>query len=299
VENDVTLTASEKNMISAITKAFHAKGKKTIVILNIGGVIETASWRDIPDAILIAWQAGEESGNAVADVISGKINPSGKLACSFPMQYKDVPSSGTFPGVVTEATLPGDTSKKADMMDFMRPHPSKIVYEEGIYVGYRYYGSFDVKPAYEFGYGMSYTSFEFSNLKLSTDKFNSGLTVTVDVKNSGSVAGKEVVQLYLNAPVKELDKPAYELKGFAKTGLLLPGDKQTLSFKLDARKLASFNSASSSWIADAGRYEVRIGASSSDIKQKASFTLSEDRVVKKESNALVPSENIKELKYIR
>ncbi len=299
VDNDFNLTASEKNMISTITKAFHAKGKKAIVILNIGGVIETASWRDIPDAILLAWQAGEESGNAVADVVSGKVNPSGKLACSFPVQYKDVPSSGNFPGVVTEVEPARDTSKKADMKDFMKPHPAKVVYEEGIYVGYRYYGSFGVKPAYEFGYGMSYTKFEYSNLKLSSDKFDNQITVTVDVKNNGSVAGKEVVQLYLSAPVKELDKPAYELKGFAKTGLLLPGDKQTISFKLDSGSLASFNTASSSWIADAGQYEVRIGASSSDIRQKASFTLNEDKVVRKESKALVPSENIKELKSVR
>jgi beta-glucosidase len=119
------------------------------------------------------------------------------------------------------------------------------------------------------------------------------------VKNSGSVAGKEVVQLYLSAPVKELDKPAFELRGFAKTGLLLPGDKQTISFNLDSRSLASFNTASSSWIADAGQYEVRIGASSADIRQKASFTLNEDKVVRKESKALVPSENIKELKSVR
>ena len=299
VDNDFNLSAGEKNMISTITKAFHAKGKKAIVILNIGGVIETASWRDIPDAILLAWQAGEESGNSVADVVSGRVNPSGKLACSFPLQYKDVPSSANFPGVVTELETAKDTTKKPDMMDFMKPHPAKVVYEEGIYVGYRYYGSFGVKTAYEFGYGMSYTKFEYSNLKLSSDKFENQIVATVDVKNSGSVAGKEVVQLYLSAPVKELDKPAYELKGFAKTGLLLPGDKQTISFKLDARKLASFNSASSSWIADAGQYEVRIGASSADIRQKASFTLNEDRVVRKESKALVPSENINELKSVR
>jgi beta-glucosidase len=299
VDNDFNLTAVEKNMISTITKAFHAKGKKVIVVLNIGGVIETASWRDIPDAILLTWQAGEETGNSVADVISGKINPSGKLACSFPMQYKDVPSSGNFPGVVTEVEPAKDTTKKPDMTDFMKPHPAKVVYEEGIYVGYRYYGSFGVKPAYEFGYGLSYTKFEYSNLKLSSDKFDNQITVTVEVKNAGPVAGKEVVQLYLSAPVKELDKPAYELKGFAKTGLLLPGDKQTVSFKLDAHKLASFNSSSSSWIADAGQYEVKIGASSSDIRQNASFTLDADRVVKKESRALVPSESIKELKSTR
>jgi beta-glucosidase len=299
VDDDFNLSAVEKNMITMIAKAFHAKGKKAIVILNVGGVIETASWRDIPDAILLAWQAGQETGNAVADVISGKINPSGKLAASFPIYYKDVPSSGNFPGEVIEQERVKDSAQKPNRMSFTQSIPAKVVYTEGIYVGYRYYLSFNVKPAYEFGYGLSYTTFEYSNLKISSDKLKNLITVTVDVKNSGSIAGKEVVQLYLNAPVKELDKPDQELKGFGKTGLLLPGDKQTLSFRLIPRNLASFNAVSSSWIVDAGRYEVRIGASCTDIRQKASFTIDSDRMVKKESRALVPSENVVELKSVR
>jgi beta-glucosidase len=299
IDNDFNLSALEKNMITTIAKAFHAKGKKAVVILNVGGVIETASWRDIPDAILMAWQAGQETGNSIADVISGKINPSGKLAASFPMQYMDVPSSANFPGELIEQEPVKDTAQKPGMRDFMQPHPAEVVYSEGIYVGYRYYQSFDVKPAYEFGYGLSYTSFEYSNLKISSDKPKNLITITVDVKNTGSIAGKEVVQLYLNAPVKELDKPAQELKGFGKTGLLLPGDKQTLSFRLVPRSLASFNPSSSSWIVDAGRYEVRIGASSADIRLKASFTIDRERMIKKESRALVPSENINELKSVR
>jgi beta-glucosidase len=299
VDNDFNLSAGEKNMITTISKAFHAKGKKAIVILNVGGVIETASWRDIPDVILLAWQAGQETGNAVADVISGKINPSGKLAASFPMQYKDVPSSGSFPGQVIEKEPVGDSAQKSKKMDFRQSHPAKDVYTEGIYVGYRYYQSFNVKPAYEFGYGLSYTSFEYSNLKISSDELKNLITITVDVKNIGSMAGKEVVQLYVNAPVKELDKPEQELKGFGKTGLLLPGDKQTLSFRLIPRNLASFNSATSSWMVDAGQYELRIGASSADIRLKASFTIDSDRLIKKESRALVPSENIPELKSVR
>ncbi len=300
IDDDFALSAIEKSMITTITKAFHAKGKKAIVILNVGGVIETASWRDIPDAILLAWQAGQETGNAVADVINGKINPSGKLAASFPVQYKDVPSSGSFPGeVIEKEQAAGDSAQKPKRDSFMQYHPAKVVYTEGIYVGYRYYQSFNVKPAYEFGYGLSYTTFEYSNLKISSDKLKDMIIITVDVKNSGSIAGKEVVQLYLNAPVKKLDKPDQELKGFGKTGLLLPGDKQTLSFRLIPRNLASFDPSASSWIVDAGQYEARIGASSADIRLKASFTVDRDRQIKKESRALVPAENISELKSVR
>jgi beta-glucosidase len=295
VDNDFNLSAYEKALIGNVTKAFHARGKKVIVVLNIGGVIETASWRNLPDAILLAWQAGQESGNSMADVISGKINPSGKLAATFPMQYKDVPSSANFPGTVTGAEPARDTTKKPDIQDLMRPRAAKVVYAEGIYVGYRYYGSFNVKPAYEFGYGLSYTKFEYSNLKLSSDKFTNKMTVTLDVKNNGSVAGKDVVQLYIHAPVKSVDKPEQELKGFAKTNLLLPGETQTLTFTITARNLASFNTASSSWIADAGNYEVRVGASSADIRLKAPFTLDRDLDVKKETVALVPSEKFTEL----
>ncbi len=296
VDNDFNLSTVERNRITTIAKAFHERGKKAIVLLNIGGVIETASWRDIPDAILLIWQAGQESGNSVSDVITGKINPSGKLAVTFPMKYTDVPSSGSFPGEVIEQEPVKDSAQKPGMADFMQPHPAKVVYSEGIYVGYRYYQSFNVKPAYEFGYGLSYTSFEYSNLQISLDKVKNRVTITVDVKNSGSIAGKEVVQLYLKAPVKELDKPEQELKGFGKTGLLLPGDKQTLSFRLIPRNLASFHPSVSSWIADAGNYTVKVGASSKDIRQTGTFSLSKDIMVKKESIALVPKAKIEELK---
>ena len=178
----------------------------------------------------------------------------------------------------------------------MRIKPAVTTYEDGIYVGYRYYETFNVKPSYEFGYGLSYTNFTYSNLKLSSLKFNGNITITVDVKNSGNVAGKEVAELYLNAPAVKLDKPALELKGFAKSRLLKPGESQTLTFKIDSRSLSSFDPASSSWIAEAGKYDVKIGASSKDIKQSASFTLAKELIVKKETVSLVPKEKISELK---
>ena len=171
-----------------------------------------------------------------------------------------------------------------------------VTYDDGIYVGYRYYETFKVKPSYEFGFGLSYTNFTYSNLKLSSTKFTGKITVTVDVKNSGTVPGKEVAELYLTAPAVKLDKPSLELKGFAKTRLLKPGESQTLSFIIDSHRLSSFDTASSSWIAEAGKYDVKIGASSRDIKLTGSFTLGKDITVKKESVSLLPKEKIAELK---
>lgn len=291
VEGDFNLTDKEKALIRNVSEAFQAKGKKAIVVLNIGGVIETASWRNLPDAILLAWQPGQEAGNSIADVVSGKVNPSGKLATTFPMNYSDVPSSKNFPGI----ELP-DTANESTDMPFLRARPAEVVYEEDIYVGYRYFNTFNVPTAYEFGYGLSYTQFEFSNLTLNAKEFKDRLEVSVDVKNVGNVAGKEVVQLYLSAPSVKLPKPAMELKGFAKTKLLQPGDVQTVKFTLHPRKLASYDTASSSWVAEAGDYTISIGASSKDIRQEGSFILASDVVVEKAHKALSPSRNINVIK---
>jgi|WetSurMetagenome_2_1015567.scaffolds.fasta_scaffold46420_2 beta-glucosidase len=291
-KGDFQLSDLEQQLIKNVTKAFKAGRKKVIVILNVGGVIETASWRDLPDAILLAWQAGQETGNSIADIITGKVNPSGKIATTFPMTYDDVPSAKTFPG----KELPADPVAAQPAGGFGRSKPAVDTYNEGIYVGYRYYETFKIKTAYEFGYGLSYTNFIFSDLKLSSDKFSGSLTVTVDVKNSGNVAGKEVAELYLSAPAVKLDKPSLELKGFAKTKLLKPGESQTLTFIIDSRRLSSFDPARSSWIAEAGKYQVKIGASSKDIRQRSTFILAKEITVKKETVSLVPKEKIYELK---
>jgi beta-glucosidase len=181
----------------------------------------------------------------------------------------------------------------------MRNVPSVVTYDDGIYVGYRYYETFKIKPAYEFGYGLSYTSFTYGNIKLSSPKFKGNITVTVEVKNNGITAGKEVAELYLTAPSVKLDKPALELKGFAKTKLLQPGESQTLTFIIDSHNLSSFDTSTSSWIAEAGTYNIKIGASSRDIRLNASFTLAKDLTVKKESVALLPTEKITEIKPSR
>lgn len=296
IEGDFNLTTDEADMIRIVCEAFRAAGKKTVMVLNTGGVIETASWKELPDAILLAWQAGQETGNSIADVLSGKVNPSGKLATTFPMAYGDVPSSNSFPGVITEKADPVKPEENR-MESFMKPRASKIVYEDGIYVGYRYYNTFDIPVSYEFGYGLSYTSFEYSNLVLSSDKFRNSLTVSIDVKNTGVVAGREVVQLYLSAPSGGLDKPTSELKGFGKTRALGPGEIQTLTFELTPRSLASFDPALSAWIAAAGEYTVKAGASSRDIRQTGTFSLAKSIKVKEESRALIPTETINELKH--
>lgn len=276
--SDFSLTDSEKQLIHRVSVAFHSENKKVVVILNIGGVIATTDWRDDADAILLAWQAGQEGATAIVNILQGTVNPSGKLAVSFPVSYSDVPSAKTFPGE------PSD-------------NPVDAFYNEGVYVGYRYYGTFNVPTAYEFGYGLSYTQFEYANLHLSNTVFTNEVNVTLTVKNIGKKAGKEVVELYLHAPDVEIDKPEQELKGFTKTKLLKPGESQEITFTLDPRSLASFWSGISSWVAEKGKYEVRIGASSNDIRQKASFELPKNIIVEKDHDVLYPNKVIKELTW--
>ena len=288
IEDDFNLSDTERTLIKNVADAFHAKNKKVIVVLNIGGVIEVASWRDDPDAILLAWQPGLEGGNAITDLLSGKVNPSGKLAITFPMKYDDVPSAKSFPGK--------EFPEQATIGNFgMKQIPAEVTYDDGIYVGYRYYNTYHVKPAYEFGYGLSYTNFSYSNLKLSSTNFTGKLTASFLITNSGKIAGKEVAELYISAPEGELNKPAEELKGFAKTALLQPGKSQIITFTINASDLASFDTNTTSWVADAGKYSIKVGASSMNIKQTASFNLPKTIVVEKDHKVLVPHVKIKEL----
>ncbi|HVW12574.1 MAG TPA: glycoside hydrolase family 3 C-terminal domain-containing protein [Mucilaginibacter sp.] len=289
VENDFDLMDSEKALIKNIGDAFHAKGKKLVVVINAGGVIETASWRDQVDGILLAWQPGLEAGNAITDVLSGKVDPSGKLATTFPVNYSDDPTAKNFPG----KELPMPAGQKPNMM---MGRPAEVVYQEGIFVGYRYYNTFDVKPAYPFGYGLSYTTFKYSGMKLSSKTFNGSVTASVTVTNTGKVGGREVVELYVSAPVHNLQKPAEELRAFGKTRSLKPGESQTLSFTLTAKDLESFDTAQSAWVAEGGSYTVRIGASSEDIKGNRVFSLPKSIVVEKVHNVLKPQVEIDELK---
>ena len=293
-EGDFRLTKTEKDMIKNVSEVFHAKGKKAIVILNIAGVVEVASWRDLADAILVAWQPGQEGGNSVVDVLSGKVNPSGKLTATFPLKYADTPSSKNFPGVA-EKSEKKDDAPDLSGFSFMRRTPWEIVYEDDIYVGYRYYNTFKVPVAYEFGYGLSYTTFDYSNLKLAGNNFSGKLTFSVDVKNTGSVAGREAVQIYIGSPSVKMKKPEETLAAYAKTRLLNPGESQTLSFTIETKDFASFDEATSSWIAEAGNYTLKVGASSLIIKQTANFKIAKDMNAGKVTKALTPSREINKL----
>ena len=266
-DGDFELLPNEKALIRDVTTAFRAQRKKVLVVLNIGGVIETASWRDIPDAILLAWQPGQESGHAIADVITGKVAPSGKLATTFPISWDDVPSSANFPGKTLQGPDP-----QAKGLFAMVDRAAEISYDDDIWVGYRHYATRGVKTSYPFGFGLSYTTFGYKDLTLSAAEFGPSFTASVTITNTGKVAGREVVQLYVSAPGTSMPKPAVELKGFAKTRTLAPGESQTLSFALAARDLASFDETSSSWAVEAGTYTVKVGASSEDIRQTATFS---------------------------
>lgn len=277
-QTDFYLSATEKELIQNVSEVYHAAGKKVVVVLNIGGVVETDSWRNYPDAILLAWQTGQQGGNAVADILKGVVNPSAKLPMTFPRVYDDVPSAKTF------------------HPDQPQCNPQNAFYNEGIYVGYRYYSTFKVPVSYEFGYGLSYTSFQYSAIKISNNAiFQDSIRVSLLIRNTGKCAGKEVVQLYLSAPTDQIEKPVQELKSFTKTKLLQPGESEEVSFLLDARLLASFWSGSSTWVTDKGNYEIKIGSSSEDIRQTISFNVPARIEVEKLNPVLYPNMPVKEM----
>ena len=257
---DFNLNTSELQLIQQVCDVYHKVGKQVVVLLNIGGVIETASWKDLPDAILCAWQAGQEGGNSVVDVLSGKQSPSGKFTMTWPMKFNDAYSSKNFPI---------DEDPRIDMLNQGKKGNVKNVdytdYEEDVYVGYRYFDSFEVPVSYPFGFGLSYTTFEYSDAKIAAK--DDAYEVSVTIKNTGKYEGKEVVELYISAPDnKAANKPAKELKAFAKTKLLKPEESETLTLTVKAEDLASFDEAASAWVVAEGEYQFLVAASSQDIK---------------------------------
>jgi beta-glucosidase len=287
IDGEFNLTANERDMIFRVSDAFHAAGKPLIVIINSGSVMETASWRDRADAILCAWQPGEEGGNSVADVLTGKANPSGKLTMTWPVAATDHPSTRNFPQGYDMYTY-------KNMQDWNSPirDVDYTNHEEDIYVGYRYFDTFGRQVAYPFGFGLSYTDFAYGKpaVKLSGDN----IEVTVSVKNTGKVSGKEVVQVYVAAPKGRLQKPEHELKAFGKTRELKPGESQTLKMTIGKRYLASFDETGSQWLAEAGTYTFRVGASSRDIKGTVSLKLAE--YTEKVNDVMKPRQALKLLK---
>ena len=288
INGEFNLSKTEQDMIFRVSDAFHAKGKKVIVIINSGSVMETASWRDRVDAILVAWQPGIEGGNSVADILTGKVNPSGKLTMTWPIAATDHPSTANFAkeyDMYTYKNMEGWGKGNIPGVDFSN-------HEEDIYVGYRYFDTFKKDVAYPFGFGLSYTTFEMGKPSVKANGKN--IEVSVTVKNTGKVAGKQVAQVYVTAPKGAYEKPAKELKAFGKTRELKPGESQTLKMTLEKRDLASFDEANSQWKVDAGNYLFQVGTDVESIKGTATLKVAE--YTEKTSTACAPNVQLNYLK---
>ena len=292
ISDNFNLTAAAKKMISDVCAAFHKAGKKVIVVLNVCGVIETKSWIGGPDAVLTSWLPGQEGGNSVCDILTGKETPSGRLPMTWPVSYNDVPSKADFPtpDEISDDQLLEALKGFADVRTSgERKNFDYTEYNDGIYVGYRYYTTKNVPVSYPFGYGLSYTSFKYGKPVVSKDA-QGNLTLTVEVKNTGKVAGKEVVQVYVSAPGKDMDKPARELKGFAKTRKLNPGESQTVSIAIPYESLASFNEKDSQWQVEAGTYTVMVAKNAADAKPLKATVSEEGRVTETVRPCLLPEQ---------
>jgi beta-glucosidase len=252
---DLDLTAQQVALIQAVTAA----QPSSVVILSNGSAVAMSAWIDGAAAVLEAWMAGQASGGAVADLLFGVANPSGKLAETFPLRLADTPAYLNYPGEV-----------------------GQVRYGEGIFVGYRYYDAREQPVLFPFGHGLSYTTFEYSAPRLSSTAVRDvdGVTVSVDVTNTGAVAGKEIVQVYVHDRQASLLRPPKELKGFAKVELQ-PGETQTITVALDFRAFAFFHSGHGRWIVEDGEFDILVAASSADIRGAATVTV--------QSTAALPS----------
>jgi beta-glucosidase len=257
--SEFELTVSEKMLIDSLSNAYHSCEKPVIVLLNVPAPIETVSWREKVDAILLVGQPGERAGESIADALTGAVAPSGRLADTWPIHYGDAPSDKNFPSEVGQ-----------DLKSLITPRASRegrelvrnidyTDYEEGIYVGYRYFTTSLTEAAYPFGYGLSYTFFNYE--KASVEASADGFVARVSVRNTGSRPGREVVQLYVSAPKGGLEKPTRELKGFAKTRMLAPGESETVEIPVSLYDLASWNEKKGRWETARGTYHFCFGTS--------------------------------------
>jgi beta-glucosidase len=243
------LPAGQDDLVQAVMKA----NRKTVVVFNSGAPVNVSKWvNDVP-GLVAALFGGQETGHAVADVLFGDANPSGKLPFTFINDVKESPTFGNYPG-----------------------ENLHVKYAEGIYVGYRYFDKKNITPQYPFGYGLSYTKFDYSGLKITPAKVsaNTPVQVSLTVRNSGKRAGAEVVQLYVHDANASVDRPVKELKGFQRVELK-PGEAKTVTFALDRGAMSFYSTAKKAWVAEPGQFEVSVGASSRDIRQKGTFTLTE------------------------
>jgi len=275
-KDDFLLTKTEQEMILKFTDAFHKKNKKIIVVLNIGGVIETASWKHLPDAILLAWQGGQEGGNSVVDILSGKINPSGKLPMTFPKSVSDHASHSNFPknpkmitieGLVKNLIFPpNEAPEKLKVKD-----EDYTFYDEGIFVGYRHFDSKNLSVSFPFGFGLSYTDFEYGPMKAKIE--NDTINISLNIKNIGEVSGKEVVQFYTEKINSTIERPLQELKAFAKTKLIKSGEDTRISVKIAIKELSYWDEKINNWSIENGSYTINAGASSRNIKQTLKISI--------------------------
>ena len=274
LDGDYNLSYAEQQMIRRVCDAFHAVGKPVIVVLNVCGTMEVASWSELPDAILLAWFPGQECGDAVADVISGRVNPSGRLPMTLPVAYDHNPSSRNYPWLGQQGGRNFDFTE----------------YQEDIWVGYRYFDACGLKTAYPFGYGLSYTTFAYTDLTARRHGDRTDLSVTVT--NTGDRPGKEVVALYVSAPEsKTMLKPVAELRGFEKTRLLQPGESQRVTISVSDDDLASFDDSASAWVTDAGMYTAHLGGYPGDYCAETTFKLNKPKT-RKVNNILAPVEPV-------
>ena len=236
-KGDYYLSDLEMLNLQNLCTAFHAKKKPVVVLLSMGSFVEMSSWKHLPDAILHTWLPGQEEGNAIADVLTGKVNPSGKLPFTIAARYEDYSSSANFPS--------------------SNDNPAEVEYKEDVFVGYRHFDKVDITPTYPFGYGLSYTTFKYDNMTVKSD--DDSITVCITVKNTGKYVGKEAVLIYVSAPQDKLNRPVKELKAFAKTRLLKPGQSQMLKMTVSQQDLASWDTATHQWIKDSGTYKFSIG----------------------------------------
>ncbi len=264
-KGDFLLNDTEFEMVKRVSEAFRSKGKTVTVLINTGSAIDVASWRDFADAIVFIGYPGQNAGNAVAAVLSGDVNPSAKTTMSWPLSYDDTPCYRYFPG-----------------------NAGKTVYYEDIYVGYRYYGTFGVDTAYPFGYGLSYTEFEYSGFSVKENK-DGTFTASVTVKNKGTTAGREIAEIYVSKPETTLEQPSKELCGFAKTKLLQPGESETLEVTVTSDELYSYDTANSRYIVDRGVYKFYAASSAEKTHGEATAEIKETRLVCDVENRCAPN----------
>ncbi|MCX4334532.1 MAG: glycoside hydrolase family 3 C-terminal domain-containing protein [Bacteroidales bacterium] len=273
------LTEGERKMIEAVSEAYHAAGKKVVVILNLSCALETASWKGQADAVLCAFQGGEQIGNSITDVLSGKVNPSGKLPVTFAVNYGDAPADKNFPHdiepVMDFSALFG-MKENQEKKDPVR-NVDYTVYEESIYVGYRYFDTFGKEVSFPFGFGLSYTTFGYEIISSAID--GDRCELKVKVTNTGKVAGKDVVQLYVSAPKGKLEKPTKELKAFGKTALLAPGESEVLTIGWNVMDMASFNEKTSAWELAKGTYQWHVCSSSAKVEATATQKIAKERTM--------------------